>query len=84
MNTKRRVHGVRGRPKPSMMISTELQKLLKTWLIKYYTWNTYLGSPLLFVHGDAHAESNRSYMEHQSLVPCFLYVAMRMLKVIEA
>jgi hypothetical protein len=29
MNTKRRAHGVRGRAKPSMMISTELQKLLK-------------------------------------------------------
>jgi hypothetical protein len=35
MNTRRRAHGVRGRAKPLMIISTELQKLLKTWLIKY-------------------------------------------------
>jgi hypothetical protein len=35
MNTRRRARGVRGRAKPSMIISAELQKLLKTWLIKY-------------------------------------------------
>jgi hypothetical protein len=35
MNTRRRAHGVRGPAKPSMIISAELQKLLKTWLIKY-------------------------------------------------
>jgi hypothetical protein len=35
MNTRRRAHGVRGRAKPSMAIFAELQKLLKTWLIKY-------------------------------------------------
>jgi hypothetical protein len=35
MNTRRHAHGVRGRAKPSIIISAELQKLLKTWLIKY-------------------------------------------------
>jgi hypothetical protein len=35
MNTRRRAHGIRGRTKPWMMISAELEKLLKTWLIKY-------------------------------------------------
>jgi hypothetical protein len=35
MNTRRRARGVRGRARPLMMISVELQKLLKTWLIKY-------------------------------------------------
>jgi hypothetical protein len=34
MNIRRHARGVRGRAKPSMMISAELQKLLKTWLIK--------------------------------------------------
>jgi hypothetical protein len=31
---------------------------------------------LLFVCGDAHAESNRSYMEHRSGAPCFLYTVL--------
>jgi hypothetical protein len=35
MNTRRRARGVMGRAKPSMTISAELQKLLKTWLTKY-------------------------------------------------
>jgi hypothetical protein len=35
MNIRRRVGRLRGRAKPSMIISAELQKLLKTWLIKY-------------------------------------------------
>jgi hypothetical protein len=35
MNIRRRARGVRGRVKPSMIIYAELQKLLKTWLIKY-------------------------------------------------
>jgi hypothetical protein len=35
MNTRRRAHRVRGRAKPSMIISAKLQKLLKTSLIKY-------------------------------------------------
>jgi hypothetical protein len=35
MNSRRRTRGVRGRAKTSMIISAELQKLLKTWLIKY-------------------------------------------------
>jgi hypothetical protein len=35
MNTRRHARGLRGRAKPSMMIFVELQKLLKTWLIKY-------------------------------------------------
>jgi hypothetical protein len=35
MNTSRRTHEVRGRAKLLMMISVDLQKLLKTWLIKY-------------------------------------------------
>jgi hypothetical protein len=35
MNTRRCAHEVRGRVKPSMIIFAELQKLLKTWLIKY-------------------------------------------------
>jgi hypothetical protein len=35
MNTRRHAHEVRGRSKPSMMISTKLQKLFKIWLIKY-------------------------------------------------
>jgi hypothetical protein len=35
MNTRRHAHGFRGRAKQSMMISAELQKHLKTWLIKY-------------------------------------------------
>jgi hypothetical protein len=30
MNTRRHARGVRGRDKPSMIISAELQKLLKT------------------------------------------------------
>jgi hypothetical protein len=46
-----------------MIISAELQKLLKTWLIKYSIWSAYLWSPLLFIHDDARAESNRSCME---------------------
>jgi hypothetical protein len=60
-----------------MMISAELQKLLKTWLI------TYLGSHLLFIRGDARAENSRICMEHRSRAPCFLYAAMRVLKVVE-
>jgi hypothetical protein len=35
MNTRRYAHGFRGRAKPSMTIFVELQKLLKTWLIKH-------------------------------------------------
>jgi hypothetical protein len=35
MNVRRCARGVRGRAKPSMTISAELQKLLKTKLIKY-------------------------------------------------
>jgi hypothetical protein len=35
MNTRKRARGIRGRAKPSMIISAELQKPLKTCLIKY-------------------------------------------------
>jgi hypothetical protein len=35
MNTRIHASKVRGGVKPAMMISAELQKLLKTWLIKY-------------------------------------------------
>jgi hypothetical protein len=35
MNTRRYARGFRGRVKPSITISAELQKLLKTWLIKH-------------------------------------------------
>jgi hypothetical protein len=35
MNTRKRAREIRGRAKPSMIISAELQKPLKTWLIKY-------------------------------------------------
>jgi hypothetical protein len=35
MNTRRCAQGFRGRAKPSMMMFAELQRLLKTWLIKY-------------------------------------------------
>jgi hypothetical protein len=43
----------------------------------------YLWGNLLFVHGDARAESNRSCMEHRSGAPFFLYAVIRILKVIE-
>jgi hypothetical protein len=39
---------------------------------------------LLFVHGDVHAVSNRRCVERRSGALCFLYAAMRALKVIEA
>jgi hypothetical protein len=83
MNTRRRARGVRDRANLSMTISIELQNVLKTWLIKYYIWSTCLWSPLLFVHGDACAETNRSCMEHRLGVPCFLYAALCVQKVIE-
>jgi hypothetical protein len=35
MNSRRHARGFRRRTKPSMMISAELKKPLKTWLIKY-------------------------------------------------
>jgi hypothetical protein len=35
MNTRRHAYRFRGQAKPSITISIELQKLLKTWLIKY-------------------------------------------------
>jgi hypothetical protein len=77
MNTRRCAHGVRGRAKPSMIISAEVQKLLKTWLIKYYIWSTYLWSSLFFIRSDAHAESNRSCMERRPGALCFSFVATR-------
>jgi hypothetical protein len=39
--------------------------------------------PRVLVRGDTHDENNRSCMERRSGVPCFLYVAPRVLKVIE-
>jgi hypothetical protein len=84
MNARRCAHGVRGRAKLLMTISTELKKLLNTWLIKYQIWSTYLWSPLLFVCGDVRVESNRSCMERRSGAPCFLYAMMHVLKVIES
>jgi hypothetical protein len=38
---------------------------------------------LLFVRGDARAESNKSCMERQSRAPYFLYAVMRVLKIVE-
>jgi hypothetical protein len=38
---------------------------------------------LFFVCGDAHTESDKSCMESQLGVSCFLYAVMRALKVIE-
>jgi hypothetical protein len=43
-----------------------------------------IGSPLLFVRGDARAKSNRSREVHRLILACFLYAVMRMLKIIEA
>jgi hypothetical protein len=60
MNTRRSACGFRGQARPSMTISAELQKLLRTWLKK-----TKSGA-------------------HTYGAPCFLYAAMRMLKVVEA
>jgi hypothetical protein len=38
--------------------------------------------PLLFVHGNARAKSNRSREVRRSGAPCFLYAAILVLKVI--
>jgi hypothetical protein len=35
MTTMKHAHGVRHQAKPSTTLDVELQKLLKTWLIKY-------------------------------------------------
>jgi hypothetical protein len=35
MSTRKHTHVVRHQAKPSTILSAELQKLLKTWLIKY-------------------------------------------------
>jgi hypothetical protein len=45
--------------------------------------STYLWSPLLFIRGDARAESNRSCMECRSRAPYFMYAVIRVMKVIE-
>jgi hypothetical protein len=42
-----------------------------------------IGSPLLFICGDARDESNRHCMERRSGALFFLYAVMRVLKVIE-
>jgi hypothetical protein len=39
--------------------------------------------PLAFVCGDARTEINRSCMKCRSGAPCFLYVAMHVLKVVD-
>jgi hypothetical protein len=38
---------------------------------------------LIFVRNDAHAESNKSCMEHRFGAPYFLYAVMCMLKILE-
>jgi hypothetical protein len=43
-----------------------------------------IGSPLLFVRGDACAKNNRRREVHRSVAPYFLYVVTCVLKVIEA
>jgi hypothetical protein len=43
-----------------------------------------IGDPLLFVQCDVRAENNRSRDIRRLIVPYFLYVVMRVLKVIEA
>jgi hypothetical protein len=43
-----------------------------------------LWSILIFIRGNARAESNRSCMERRSGAPYFLYAAMCALKIIEA
>jgi hypothetical protein len=41
------------------------------------------GAPF-FIRGDARAEGSRNREVHQLVAPCFLYVVLHMLKVIEA
>jgi hypothetical protein len=48
MNTRRRVHGVRGRAKPSLMISAELQNLFENFINQILNMEHIPMTPLAF------------------------------------
>jgi hypothetical protein len=85
MDTRRHAHGVRGRGKPSMMISAELQNTFENLVNQVLNLEHIPTKPLTFYAlWKARVKKSRSCMERRSRAPCFLYVVMHVLKVIEA